>query len=179
MSYTVWMTGDVREKNWSGAQKHLIKRKKAWVTSTGEGRNKVSMSVRSRNNFMAYSTKCHCVKWRSWPAGPRHLARIFPAFLDNSLQECVCVSVCAFFLLSSFKYDDALSVSISSDHHINSLQGDVACCKHHPLQDWWHHRLSRLSSVSSSARTWVKPSRLNNHFAKAISQQRMNIPRRQ
>lgn len=45
-----------------------------------------------------------------------------------------------------FNRSDVLCVSISSDCHISSLQGDVVCRKHHPLQDQWHHRLSCLTA---------------------------------
>lgn len=101
MSYTVSMTGDVREKNWAGAQKHLIKRKKTWVTSTGEGRNKVSMSVRSKNTL--------------WPILPSvivlndvHDPQVLDIWHESfqpswtTLQECVwvCVRFLSSFLLN-------------------------------------------------------------------------------
>lgn len=56
-----------------------------------------------------------------------------PAFLDSA-------GMCFFFPL--LKLNHVRSVSISSDSHINSLQGDVGCCKHWPLQDQWHHFFS-------------------------------------
>lgn len=73
-----------------------------------------------------------------------------------------------------FNRSDVLRVSISSDHHISSLQGDVVCRKHHPLQDQWHHRLSGLTAQSLGLQS--KTSHLNYHFAKAISQWRWTPP---
>lgn len=86
-----------------------------------------------------------------------------PAFLDSA-------GMCFFFPL--LKLNHVRSVSISSDSHINSLQGDVVCCKHWPLQDQWHHF---FFSVHPLPQTWSKASGLNYHFTEA-SQWRWTTP---